>query len=200
MRGLSDSARKGLMVAQGIAMLVVGLMLVFLRATMTFDLFTLLGSILSVLLIAASLLFVAVTDVLSSIGLDRGRAPHLRRLLAATAIAAFAGVFVILYGPVTTRPACYLFAGYSLILSIGKAHLAKHWAGTRQAQAVIWMLAAIALVFSGVLVWAATFAADERSTLSVIAGYAIFMGLQMLLTMFAVRRLAARPAANPQAA
>lgn len=185
---MRDSTRRGLMVAQGMAMLAVGIVLLFLRATMTIGLFTLLGSILSLLLIAASLLFVAITDVLSGIGLDSRHVPHLRRILIATAIAAAAGVFVILFGPMTIRSACYLLAVYSLLLSIGKAHLAKHWAGTRQVQAVIALLAAIALLFSGLLVTVATLAENERNALVVIAGYSIFVGLQMLLTMYYVHR------------
>jgi hypothetical protein len=199
MKAMSDSTRKGLMVVQAIAILVVGLVLLFLRATMTIGLFTVLGSILSLLLIAASLLFIAITDVLSSIGLDSGHVPHLKRILLATAVAAVAGVFVILFGPMSIRWACYLFAGYSLMLGVGKAHLARHWAGTRQVQVVIALLAAIALFFSGLLATVAFLAEDERNALVVIAAYSIFMGLQMLLTMYYVQRGTAIPAAQQHA-
>ncbi|HEX4039658.1 MAG TPA: hypothetical protein VHX37_16495 [Acidobacteriaceae bacterium] len=188
---MSDSTRRGLMISQGVAMVVVGLVVLFLRATMTIGLFTLLGTVLSLLLIAASLLFIAITDVLSSIGLDARQIPHLRHLLIATAFAAAAGVFVILLGPMTIRSACCLLAVYSLILSIGKAHLARHWAGTRQAQAVLFLLAGVALLFSGLLATVAMLAKDERVAFVLIAAYAIYMGLQMLLTMYYVHGRAA---------
>jgi hypothetical protein len=171
------------MVAQGIAMLVVGLVLLSLRATMTIELFTLLGSVLSLLLIAGSLLFIAITDVLSNIGLGSRHAPRLRVFLIGSALAAAGGVFVILYGPMTVRSACWLLAVYSLMLSIGKAHLAWHWSGTRQAQGAIAGLAGVALLFTALLVSFARGVGDERNPLVVIAAFALFSGLQMLLTM-----------------
>ncbi|MGA7524015.1 MAG: hypothetical protein WBW84_16300 [Acidobacteriaceae bacterium] len=195
---MRDSTRKGLMVAQGIAMLVVGVVLLFLSATMTIDLFTLLGSILSLLLITGSLLFIAITDVLSSIGLDSRHAPHLRRLLVGSAIAAVAGVFVILYGPMTIRSACWLLAVYSLMLSIGKAHLAWHWFGTKQVKVAIGGLACIALIFTGLLVTVARVADDERNALIVIAAFALFSGLQMLLTMAYVHAQTPTPPSTRQ--
>lgn len=195
---MKDSTRKGLMIVQGVGMLVVGVVLLFLRATMTIGLFTVLGSVLSLLLIAGSLLFVAVTDLLSSIGLDARHVPHLRHLLIATAFAAAAGVLIILFGPMTVRPACYLLSAYALILSIGKAHLAKHWSGTRQAQFVIALLAAVALLFSGLLSAVAFLAQDERDVLVTIAAYSLFMGLQMLVTMVYVHRGEGAPAAASQ--
>jgi hypothetical protein len=180
---MKDSTRKGLMIAQGIAMIAVGLALLFLRATMTIGLFTLLGSILSILLITASLLFIAVTDILSSIGLASRHLPHLRGILISTATAAAAGALVILLGPMTIRTACCVFAVYSLILSAAKVHLATHWAGTAQVRAMTWLLAAIALFFVGLLPILAFFGADERNALVAIAAYSIFMGVQVLLTM-----------------
>jgi hypothetical protein len=181
---MKDSTRRGLMIAQGLAMVVVGLVLLYLRAAMTLSLFTLLGSILSLLLIAGSLLFIAITDALSSLGLDSRHAPHLRRVLFGSAIAAGAGALVILIGPMTIRTACFLFAVYSMILSIGKAHLAGHWGGTRRVQSVIWVLAGIALIFSGLLAAVAILSEDQREVLVAIAVYAVFMGLQMLLTLY----------------
>ncbi|MGA8108334.1 MAG: hypothetical protein WBD46_06615 [Acidobacteriaceae bacterium] len=188
---MKDSTRRGLMIAQGVAMVVVGLVLLYLRAAMTLSLFTLLGCILSVLLIAGSLLFIAITDVLSSVGLDSRHAPHLRRILIGSAIAAAAGAVVILVGPMTIRTACCLFAVYSLVLCIAKVHLARHWVGTRQARAVIRVLAGIALLFSGLLAAVAILAEDDREVLVAIAVYAVFMGFQMLLTLYSISGKAA---------
>jgi hypothetical protein len=188
------------MVAQGIGMLVVGLVLLFLSATMTIELFTLLGSILSLLLIVGSLLFIVVTDILSSIGLDARHAPRLRHLLIGSAVAAAAGVFVILYEPLSIRSACWLLAVYSVFLGIGKAHLAWHWYGTKQARGAIWGLAGMALVFTGLLVTAARVEDDERKALVVIAAFAVFSGLQMLLTMaYLHARVPTPPEASRQA-
>ena len=167
-------------------MVALGLVLLYLRAAMTLSLFTLLGCILSVLLIAGSLLFIAITDVLSSMGLDSRHAPRLRHFLMGSAIAAAAGAVVILVGPMTIRTACCFFAVYSLLLSIGKAHLAAHWVGTRRAQTVIRVLAGIALAFSGLLAGVAIFREDQRAVLVAIAVYAIFMGLQMLFTLYSI--------------
>lgn len=192
---MKDGTRKGLMVAQGLAMVALGLVLLYLRATMTLSLFTLLGCILSGLLIAGSLLFIAITDVLSSLGLDSRHVPRLRHFLIGSAIAAGAGALVILIGPMNIRTACCLFAAYSLILSIGKAHLAAHWLGTGRVRAIIWVLAGIALLFSGLLVAVAILSEDQRDVLVAIAAYAVFMGLQMLFTLHYIG--SGVPAAQP---
>ncbi|MGB9032435.1 MAG: hypothetical protein WCC27_20085 [Acidobacteriaceae bacterium] len=188
MKIMKQSTRTGWMVAQGIAMIVLGLGLFYLRATMTSWLFTVFGSVLSLLLIAASLLFIVVSDVICAAGLGAHRSPLFRRFLSLSAIAAGAGIVVILLPATTIRATCWLIAVYSLLLSIVKTYLATHWRGTPGVRPALYALAGLALVFCGLLVAAAIAAQGEQAPVVIIGAYSLYMGFQMLLTTYCVRR------------
>ena len=86
---------------------------------------------------------------------------------------------------------CYVLAVYALLLSVGKFGLAKLWNGTRREQGAMYLLGGIALVFSASLVGFAGH--DDRASLAVIASYSLFMGFQMLLTMYFLQQRSLKP-------
>ena len=179
---LNEITRVKLMTIHGFAMLSLGLSLFYIRATMTNLLFYVLGGAVALLLVAASLLFIAGVDWLCAAGLGRQQVSRLRGLLFLSTAIAACGVFLILYPGENIRMLCYVLAVYALSLSVGKFHLARAWIGTKRQQLVMYILAGIAVVFSGALV---VFAGqDDRDALVVVAAYSLFIGLQMLLTMY----------------
>lgn len=90
------------------------------------------------------------------------------------------------------RMLCYVLAVYAFSLSLGKFGLARAWTGTRRQQMAMYILAGIAVAFSVALV---VFADQEsRDALVVVALYSLFMGLQMLLTIYFLLQ---QPARNP---
>jgi hypothetical protein len=86
---------------------------------------------------------------------------------------------------------CYVLAVYALSLSLGKFGLARSWNGTTREQAVMYILAGVALAFSAALV--AFAGQDDRESLAVVATYSLFMGFQMLLTMYFMQQQALKP-------
>lgn len=96
--------------------------------------------------------------------------------------AAASSVFLFLYPGSTIQILCYLTALYALALSVGKVFLARYWKGTLLEQVVMYVLAGIAFVFSALLTMVA--GGDQRNGLGVIGGYCLFVGLQMLLSMY----------------
>lgn len=183
-----ESARGALMLTHGLAMVVLGFGLLYIRGAMTTWFFHVLGCVFAVLLVAASLLFIAISDWICIIGSGSGQTSNLRGLLIVSLLAAGTSLFLILYPGVTIRTVCYLTAVYSLLLSIGKFHLAVRWRGTGPEKAVVFVLAGIALLFSGLLVAIAVMAEEDRDVLTVIAAYSFYMGLQSLLTTYYLRR------------
>ncbi len=134
------------------------------------------------LLVAASLLFIAGVDWLCAAGLGRRQVGRLRGLLFLSTAVAACGVFLILYPGANIRMLCYVLAIYALSLSLGKFGLARAWTGTKRQQMVMYLLAGIAVAFSAALI---VFPGqDDRDALVVVAAYSLFMGLQMLLTMY----------------
>jgi len=89
---------------------------------------------------------------------------------------------LILYPGATLRMLCYLLAVYALSLGVGKFGLARVWIGTKRQQMVMYILAGAAVAFSAALILVAS--QDDRDALVVVAAYSLFMGLQMLLTMY----------------
>jgi hypothetical protein len=179
---LNEIRRAKLMTIHGFAMLALGLSLLYVRATMTNLLFYVLGGAVALLLVAASLLFIAGVDWLCAAGLGRQQLSRLRGLLFVSTAIAACGVFLILSPGENIRMLCYLLAVYSLSLSLGKFHLARTWMGTNRQQMIMYLLAGIAVIFSAALV---VFAGrDDRDALVVVAAYSFFMGFQMLLTMY----------------
>jgi len=170
------------MVIHGWTMLGLGLALFYIRATMTNLLFYVVGGAFALLLVAASLLFIAGVDWICAAGLGCHRVSRLRGLLLVSTIAAACSVFLVLYPGATLQMLCYVLAIYALSLSVGKLALAGSWKGTTREQTGMYILAGIGFAFAGALL--AVAGHDERDSLAVVAGYSLFMGLQMLLSMY----------------
>lgn len=185
---MKESTRAGLIFTHGVVMVALGVGLLYLGAAMSTRLFHLLGCAFALLLVAASLLFIAISDWISIIGSGAGQASHLRGLLIVSLVAAGTSAFLILYPGATIRTVSYLTAVYSLLLSIGKFHLAARWRSPGYGKALLLVLAGMALLFSGLLVAIAVSAEDDRDVLTVIAAYSLFMGFQSVLTAYYLRR------------
>jgi hypothetical protein len=188
---LKAKTRARLMTIHGFAMLALGLELFYIRATMTNLLFYVFGGAFAMLLVAASLLFIAGVDWICAAGLGSQQVIRLRGLLFLSTAAAASSVFLILYPGSSIRMLCYVIAVYALLLGIGKVGLAGSWHGTKREQAIMYILAGIALAFSASLVVVA--GQDERDALAVVASYSLFMGLQMLLSMYFLQQQALKP-------
>ncbi len=179
---LNENTRVKLMTIHGFTMFALGLALVYVRATMTNLLFDVFGGAFAMLLVAASLLFIAAVDWLCAAGLGRRQVSRLRGLLFVSTGVAAGGVFLILYPGGSVRLLCYVLALYALSLGVGKFGLARVWTGSQRQGVVLYILAGIAITFSVAL---AVFAGGrDRDALAVLAAYSLFMGLQMLLTMY----------------
>jgi hypothetical protein len=188
---LTESTRAKLMLVHGCAMLALGLALFYLRATMTNLFFYVFGGAVALLLVAASLLFIAGVDWICAAGLGSRQVSRLRGFLFLSTAVAACSVFLILYPGATIQMLCYLIAIYAAALSVGKFGLARSWNGTQREQAVMYILAGIAFIFSLCLVGVA--GRDDRECLAVVAGYSVFMGFQMLLTMYFLQQQLLRP-------
>jgi hypothetical protein len=146
------------------------------------------------LLVAASLLFIAGVDWICATGLGCHQVSRLRGFLFLSTAVAAGSVFLILYPGATIQMLCYVLAVYALLLSVGKFSLARSWNGTKRQQGVMYILAGIALAFGASLI---VFAGrDDRDSLAVIAGYSVFMGLQMLLTMYFLEQQVSKASAS----
>ena len=189
---LNEIRRAKLMTIHGFAMLALGLSLFYIRATMTNLLFYVFGSAFALLLVAGSLLFIAGVDWLCAAGLGRQQVRRLRGLLFVSTAVATCGVFLILYPGENIRMLCYVLAVFALSLGLGKFGLARAWIGTKRQQMVMYILAGIALAFSAAL--AVLAGQDDRDALAVVATYSLFIGFQMLLTMYFLLQ---QPARNP---
>jgi len=187
MTRLTENTRIRLMTIHGFVMLALGLGLFYIRAAMTNLLFYVFGSAFALLLVAASLLFIAGVDWICAAGLGCRQVSRLRGFLFLSTAAAGCSVFLILYPGSTVRLLCYGLAVYALSLSLGKFGLARSWNGTKREQVVMYILAVVALAFSGALV--AFAGQDDRESLAVVASYSLFIGFQMLLTMYFLQAL-----------
>ena len=183
------------MMIHGYAMLALGLALFYVRATMTNLFFYVFGGAVALLLVAASLLFIAGIDWICAAGLGCRQITRLRGFLFLSTAVAACSVVLILYAGATIRMLCYLIAIYALALSVSKFGLARSWDGSRREQAVMYVLAVIALTFSVCLVGVA--GQDDRESLALVGGYSLFMGFQMLLTMRFLQQQALKPIAPP---
>jgi hypothetical protein len=187
---LTESTRIKLMAIHGWTMLGLGLALFYVRATMTNLLFYVVGGAFAMLLVAASLLFIAGVDWICAAGLGCHRVSRLRGFLLVSTVAAACSVFLILYPGATMRMLCYILTVYALSLSVSKITLARSWKGTAWEQTVMYILAGIGLAFAGALLVVAGH--DDRESLAVVASYSLFMGLQMLLSMYFLQSQALR--------
>ncbi len=188
---LTENIRIRLMLIHGWTMLGLGLALFYIRATMTNILFNVIGGALALLLVAASLLFIAGVDWICAAGLGCHRVRRLRGFLLVSTVAAACSVFLILYPGATLQMLCYVLTVYALSLSVGKVALAKSWKGTVREHIGMYILAGIGFAFAGALV--AVAGRDERESLAVVAGYSLFMGLQMLLSMYFLKWQVQKP-------
>lgn len=178
---LNEKIRVKLMILHGVTMLALGLSLFYIRATMTNLWFYVFGGAFALLLVAASLLFIAAVDWLCAAGLGRHQVRRLRGFLFLSTAIAACGVFLILYPRANMRMLCYVLAVYAFSLSLGKFALARGWTGTKRQQMIMYILGLISLAFSAALVVAV---GDDRNILALVATYSLFIGFQMLLTMY----------------
>ncbi len=188
---LTESTRARLMLAHGYTMLALGLALFYIRATMSNFFFYVFGGALALLLVAGSFLFIAAVDWICAAGLGCHQVSRLRGLLVMSTGAAICSVLLILYPGATIEMVCYVIAIYALLLSAGKFSLAKRWNGSKREQGIMYLLAVVAFVFSACLVGFA--GRDDRDSLAVLASYSLFMGFQMLLTMYFLERRVLKP-------
>jgi hypothetical protein len=179
---LTENTRIRLMAIHGWTMLGLGLALFYVRAAMTNLLFYVVGAAFTLLLVAASLLFIAGVDWICAVGLGCHRVSSLRGFLLVSTAAAACSVFLIVYPGATLQMLCYVLTVYALSLSVGKVALARSWKGTAREHTVMFILACIGFAFAAALL--AVAGRDERESLAVVAGYALFMGLQMLFLMY----------------
>jgi hypothetical protein len=183
---LTENTRARLMLTHGYMMLALGLALFYIRATMTNLFFYVFGGAIALLLVAGSLLFIAAVDWICVAGLGCHQVSRLRGLLIVSTGAAVCSLLLILYPGANVQMVCYVIAVYALLLSAGKFSLARSWSGSRREQVIMYILAVVALGFSAALVGFA--GNDDRDSLEVLAGYSLFMGFQMLLTMYFLER------------
>jgi hypothetical protein len=189
---LTENTRAKLMLTHGYTMVALGLGLFYVRATMTNLFFYVFGSAFALLLVAGSLLFIAGADWICAASLGCHQVSRLRGLLFVSTAVAACCLFLILYPGTTVKMVCYVIALYALLLGVGKFSLAKSWSGNKREQRIMYILAVAALGFSACLV---VFAGpDDRDSLAVLASYSLFMGLQMLLTMYFLARQVLRAA------
>jgi hypothetical protein len=179
---MREVTRARLMATHGFAMLGLGLGLFYIRAMMTNLFYYVFGCAFALLLVAASLLLIAALDWLCAAGLGSRQIAKLRGLLLLSTAAAAISFVLILYPSSTIRMLSYLIAVYALLHGIGKFRLARYWKGTTREQVVMYVLGGIAFFFSALLVVVAP--RDERDILAVVASYCVFMGFQMLLSMY----------------
>ncbi len=179
---LTENARMRLMTIHGLAMLALGLALFYIRATMTNLFFYVFGGAFAMLLVAASLLLIAGVDWICAAGLGCRQVSRLRGFLFVSTAVAVCCVLLILYPGATIQMLCYVIAVYALLLSIGKFALARSWNGTVLERTIMYLLAGAGLSFAGALLAVAS--KDDRKCLAVVATYSLFIGLQMLLTMY----------------
>jgi hypothetical protein len=191
---LTESTRTRLMLTHGYAMLALGLALFYVRATMTNLFFYVFGGALALLLVAGSLLFIAAVDWICVAGLGCRQVSRLRGLLIVSTGAAVCSVLLILYPGENVQMVCDVIAVYALLLSAGKFSLAKRWSGSQRERVTMYFLAVVTLGFSAALVGFA--GNDDRDSLVVLATYSLFMGFQMLLTMYFLERQAGKMAGS----
>lgn len=180
------NTRLTLIVAHGVAMIGVGLALLYVRATMTNIVFDVFGTIFALLLVAASLLFSAFLDWVCAVGMGVRHLKELRRYLLLSIFSAGCGLFFFLYPPASLRILCYCIAAYAIFLGIGKLRLVQHWNGGTYERFILSAFGFIAVCFSGVLASVAN--KEERDAVGVLGVYSFFVGLQMLLSTFYLYR------------
>jgi hypothetical protein len=180
MTAIKETTRARLIMFHGLGMLMLGMLLFHVRETMA-DFFAY-GCALAMLLMTASLIFLAILDWICVAGQDPRGASMLRGFLFTSVGAAGAAGFLSLYPGATIRMYCYVIAIYALLLGFGKYQLARNWRGQERVHIVLYLLAAAALLFGVALLVVAGW--DERKVITLIAFYSLFMGVQTIFSMF----------------
>jgi uncharacterized membrane protein HdeD (DUF308 family) len=170
----------------GIAMLGIGLALLYIRATMTNVIFDVFGAVFALMLVAASLLLSALLDFVCLAGMRFHHLKELRGYLLLSMISAGVGLFFLFYPLASIQVLCYFIAAYALFLGIGKLRLAQHWDCGSREKLVINVLGCMAVCFSGILVAVAN--GEELNVIEVLGLYSLFVGAQMLLSTFYLYR------------
>jgi hypothetical protein len=140
------------------------------------------GGAFALLLVAASLLFIAGVDWICVVGPGYSQASKLRGFLFLSTGVALCSLLLIFFPGATIQMLCQLLAVYTLSLSVGKFSLARSRSGDKREQLVMYVLAFAALAFSVCL--AGFSSHDDRTSLFLLGSYSLFMGLQMLLMMY----------------
>jgi len=180
----------------GSVMVFLGLALLYVRGSMTNLFFDFIGGVFALLLVVASLLFIALADWMSVIGFGAKQVSRLRRLLFLSTATGVGGLLLILSPAPTTPMLCYFVAAYALLLGVGKIQIAMRWRGDRGGKALMWVLALFALLFSGVLVGVA--GKGDWAAVTALAIYSLFMGIQMFLCLLLLQRSSQREEPSPE--
>lgn len=181
----AEGTRARFMTTHGLALIALGLGTYYVRSTMTNPLFSVIGGALACLLMAATLLFLSVLDWICAIGSGYAQIARLRWLLIVGTSAAACALFLVFYPSSTVAMFCNLLALYAGCLALGKFELARSWRGSKRERSLMYILGALALAFSVALLIATP--QGERFALSVMAVYCLFMGSQILLTLYFLR-------------
>jgi hypothetical protein len=181
----AEVTQANLMLIHGLAMIVLGLGICYVRSTMTDLVFSVIGGALASLLVVAALVFLSVVDWICAIGSGYRQITRLRWLLIVGTSAAACSLVFVFYPSSTVNIFCDLVALYAGCLAVGKLELARGWRGSKQEQSVMYALAAVALGFSVALAIVAS--RGERLALAFMAAYSLFMGSQILLTLYLLR-------------
>jgi hypothetical protein len=180
MAWIKETTRAKLMMLHGITMLTLGMLLFYVRDTIL--LFHAFGCALAMLLMAGSLVMLAVLDWICVAAQGAHQASKLRGLLFVSAGAAAIGVVLSLWPGATIRMFGYVVAVYALLLGFGKYQLARNWQGSQWVHRLMYVLAFVALLFGVALLVSAGW--DEREVITLIAFYSLFTGAQIILSMF----------------
>ncbi len=183
---LTANQRLRLMVVHGYTLVGLGLALFYIRSTMTNLLFSVFGGALALLLVTASLLLIAGVDWLCAAGLGRQQSNGLKGALMVSTTVAGACVFLAVYPGTTFRMLADVFAVYALSLTAGKFGLARSWPGNVREKTTIYVMAAIGLGFAVLLFAVAR--RNDRTCLAAVAAYSLFIGTQMLLSMYFLQK------------
>ncbi len=192
---MSLATRVTMGTVHGIAMLGVGIALLYIRATMTNVVFYVFGCLCALLLVSVSLLFSATLDWIYAAGIAPHHRTELKWYLLLSAVSGAGALFFAVAPSASIRLLCYFIAVHSLLLGVAKLRLARHWKRRMQEKIVVTLLGCITACFAVVLVAIAN--GNARNAIAVLAAYVIFVGMQALLYMVWLYRANIVPAASP---
>jgi hypothetical protein len=180
MAHIQETTRAKLMMVHGFCLSMLGMLLFYVRETMT--VYYAFGCAVAMLLIAASLILLAALDWICVAGQPAGQASKLRGVLLISVGAAAVGEVLALYPGATVQMFAYLMAVYALLQGFGKYKHARYWTGPERVRIIMYIFAAIATLFGVLLVVMAGW--NQRDVIALLASYSLFMGAQILLSIF----------------